>query len=558
MAGYTRQDTANNIANGNVIDADDFDAEYNAIEAGFNASTGHDHDGTAGEGAPITKVGPAQDLVVSGTALTPKTTNTLDLGTASVQFKNAWFDGTVDTDALIVSANSTIGGTLGVTGIITATGGVTGNVTGNVTGTVSDVSNHDTGDISEGSNLYYTDARARSAISATGSLSYVPATGVMSFTQGNTDTVAEGSTNLYYTNTRSRGAVSVTDSGGDGSLAYNNSTGVITYTGPSAAEARAHFSAGTGVTLNSGAIAIGQAVGTSSNVTFNSVTANLTGNVTGNANTATTLATARTIAGQSFNGSADITIAPTDLTGVTSTASELNILDGVTATTAEINKLDGVTATTTELNYVDGVTSAIQTQLDRRLELISETVLSSSASDVTFTLPTGYRNFQLVLNNVKSSGNTTTLYIEVSTDGGSTWIATSKYSSTGVRIFDNSGSASTTTSSATTGIIVSTNNGSDQTPEIGGITYDFPTPGTSGVINIHNPHDTNQFTTFSGTTVNFAAGTGYDSSIGEPYIQIIGGVYGQKTAVNAINLSHKTGASVAAGAVVALYGIKEY
>ena len=26
MAGYTRQDTANNIANGNVIDADDFDA----------------------------------------------------------------------------------------------------------------------------------------------------------------------------------------------------------------------------------------------------------------------------------------------------------------------------------------------------------------------------------------------------------------------------------------------------------------------------------------------------------------------------------------------------
>ena len=29
MAGYTRQDTANNIANGNVIDADDFDAEFN-------------------------------------------------------------------------------------------------------------------------------------------------------------------------------------------------------------------------------------------------------------------------------------------------------------------------------------------------------------------------------------------------------------------------------------------------------------------------------------------------------------------------------------------------
>ena len=37
--------------------------------------------------------------------------------------------------------------------------------------------------------------------------------------------------------------ISVTDAGGDGSLAYNNGTGVITYTGPSAAEARAHVSA---------------------------------------------------------------------------------------------------------------------------------------------------------------------------------------------------------------------------------------------------------------------------------------------------------------------------
>ena len=37
---------------------------------------------------------------------------------------------------------------------------------------------------------------------------------------------------------------SVTDNGGDGSLTYNNSTGVIEYTGPSAAEVRAHLSAG--------------------------------------------------------------------------------------------------------------------------------------------------------------------------------------------------------------------------------------------------------------------------------------------------------------------------
>lgn len=87
-----------------------------------------------------------------------------------------------------------------------------------------------------------------------------------------TDNLSEGSTNLYFTNARARSAVSVTDAGGDGSLAYNSSTGVLTYTGPSAAEVRAHFSAGTGVTLSSGQISIGQAVGTTDNVTFNNVT----------------------------------------------------------------------------------------------------------------------------------------------------------------------------------------------------------------------------------------------------------------------------------------------
>ncbi|SVC66855.1 uncharacterized protein METZ01_LOCUS319709, partial [marine metagenome] len=61
----------------------------------------------------------------------------------------------------------------------------------------------DTDDLSEGStNLYYTNARARAAISATGSLAYNSTTGVISYTQGNTDTVAEGSTNLYYTTAR--------------------------------------------------------------------------------------------------------------------------------------------------------------------------------------------------------------------------------------------------------------------------------------------------------------------------------------------------------------------
>ena len=71
---------------------------------------------------------------------------------------------------------------------------------------------------------------------------------------GNTTADLTENTNLYYTDARSRAAISVTDSGGDGSLGYNNSSGVITYTGPSSAEARAHFSvaSGSGLTYNSG------------------------------------------------------------------------------------------------------------------------------------------------------------------------------------------------------------------------------------------------------------------------------------------------------------------
>jgi len=75
---------------------------------------------------------------------------------------------------------------------------------------------------------------------------------------------------------------SVTDAGGDGSLTYNNSTGAFTYTGPSAAEVQAHITAGTGVTVSSGAVSIGQAIGTSDSPTFAGLT--LTGNqtITGN------------------------------------------------------------------------------------------------------------------------------------------------------------------------------------------------------------------------------------------------------------------------------------
>ena len=58
-----------------------------------------------------------------------------------------------------------------------------------------------TSDVTEGTNQYFTNARARTAISASTGLSYNSSTGVLSLNT-NTDQVPEGATNLYFTNNR--------------------------------------------------------------------------------------------------------------------------------------------------------------------------------------------------------------------------------------------------------------------------------------------------------------------------------------------------------------------
>ena len=72
-------------------------------------------------------------------------------------------------------------------------------------------------------------------------------------------------------------------------------------------------------------------------------TGDLTGDVTGNADTATTLATARTIAGQSFDGSANITIASTDLSNTSNITlnDATQTLTNKTLTSPTINAFSG-------------------------------------------------------------------------------------------------------------------------------------------------------------------------------------------------------------------------
>ena len=96
-----------------------------------------------------------------------------------------------------------------LTGVLVAT-----SMTGNVTGQVSDISNHDTDALSEGStNLYFTNERVDDRIDAL----FVAGTGItkvyddaantytLSVTQADidTDNITEGSTNIFFTNARS-------------------------------------------------------------------------------------------------------------------------------------------------------------------------------------------------------------------------------------------------------------------------------------------------------------------------------------------------------------------
>ena len=120
--------------------------------------------------------------------------------------------------------------------------------------------------------------------------------------------------------------------------------------------------AGTGVTVDGSGINIGQAVETSSDVTFNSVTAslsgnvtgNVTGDVTGNADTATALETARNIGGVSFDGTASI-----NLPGVNTTGNQDTTGNAATATAWETGRTISLTGDVTgSVTGVDGTGNA--------------------------------------------------------------------------------------------------------------------------------------------------------------------------------------------------------
>ncbi len=134
---YTRQST---FSDGDTITSSLFNDEYNQLVNAFTYSstsastTGHRHDGTAGQGGNIFKIGDldflnkievdstnnrlgfyvevssaaVEQIRIQDGSVVPVTTNDIDLGTSSLQFKDLYIDGTANVDSLTLTSGSTV------------------------------------------------------------------------------------------------------------------------------------------------------------------------------------------------------------------------------------------------------------------------------------------------------------------------------------------------------------------------------------------------------------------------------------------------------------------
>jgi cytoskeletal protein CcmA (bactofilin family) len=212
--------------------------------------------------------GGAGRLTIGDGALSPVTNNQIDLGTASLEFKDGYFDGTVTADAFA--------------------GPLTGNVTGNVSGTAATVT-----------------TAAQSNITSLGTLTTLTVDNIITngTTIGHTDdtdllTLASG----VLTVAGELDAVSL-DISGDADIDGTLEADAITIGGITLAETIAD-TVGAMVTSNTES-GITVAYDDADN-TLDFTVGTLNQNTTGSA---ATLTTARTIGGTSFDGSANIAVA---------------------------------------------------------------------------------------------------------------------------------------------------------------------------------------------------------------------------------------------------------
>ena len=347
MAGYTRQSS---YTDGDVITAAHSNDEFNQVLAAFVNTSGHKHDGTAAEGPVIGLIGdpgvvtPLNKVVVDDTnnrvgvfvdaggagstveqvrfqdgVIVPVTDNDIDLGTSSVEFKNAFFDGAVTTDTIVV--NSTIGHD-DDTDLMTLADGIV-TVAGEISVTTLDIG---------GTNVTSTAAELNILDGVTSTAAE------LNILDGVTATTAE-------LNIMDGGTSATSTTVADADRVVFNDGGTMKQV--AVTDLAAYFDDEITAMPNL------TSVGTLTTLTVDNVIIN--GTTIGHTDDTDLITLANGIA--TVAGEVSMTTLDIGGTNVTATAAELNIMDGVTATTAELNIMDGVTATTAELNIMDGVTA---------------------------------------------------------------------------------------------------------------------------------------------------------------------------------------------------------
>ncbi len=456
-ATYTRQ-SASAIVDGGVIEASDINAEFDQVLAAFAVTSGHTHDGTAAEGGPITKllgtaitIGDAtagtdiavtfdgetadgvltwmededyfkfsDDILMNST----ERLNFGDTGTYIFQSTDGQLDIVADTEVQIAATNIDINGAVDISGALTLAGNtlaetisdtvgamVTSNTESGITVAYDDADN--TLDFTVGTLNQNTTGNAATATA----LETARTIGGTSF-----DGTANIAVNLAATATALATARTIHGVSFDGTANIDLSEVISDTVG---AMVTSNTESGITVAYDDSDNTLDFTIGTlNQDTTGNAATATALATARtiggtsfdGTANiavalsaTSTALATARTIAGQSFDGSANIAIASTDLsntsnitlndatqtlTNKTLTSPKINENVVMSSTATELNLLDGATVTTTEINKLDGDTTATSTTLvdaDRLVVNDAGIMVQVAMSDVkTYLNSAGY------------------------------------------------------------------------------------------------------------------------------------------------------------------------
>ena len=372
-ATYTRQST---FTDGDVIDSDLFNNEFDQILAAFASSTGHTHDGTAGEGGPVT--GLITDGIVFGTN-TGDITLTWNAGSndgviiwkededyfefsddlriaedEKIEFRdtaiyiNSSADGQLDlvadTEIQIAATTIDINGNVDVSGTLTVAGAVDfGDAALSNVGAVQLDSISGDGDTN--TSITFSGSDVITVANA--------GTNQVTFNDGSIAPVTDSDVDLGTNSLRFKDvyidSATVTGEVAAASLDISGNIDVDGVTNLDVVDIDGAVDMAS--TLAVAGVLTGASLDISGDIDIDG-TANLdVVDIDGAVDMATTLTVGGEITAASLDISGNVDIDGTletdalsiNSTTVTSTAAELNILDGVTASAADINLIDGIT-----------------------------------------------------------------------------------------------------------------------------------------------------------------------------------------------------------------------